>query len=84
MCFSLLSRKIGQDQKCMAFGKEDKMDRNYYYEKMASQREREISQNAALHPLFNDASKGFVTTQRAKQTLLVFAPLVIVLIYFLG
>ena len=60
------------------------MDRIYYYDKMAKQREHEISQEAAAHRLFNDSNERSVTAQQAKRTLLIFAPLVILLLYYLG
>lgn len=56
------------------------MDRNYYYEKMAKQRERELSQKAATHRLLNSANEELNTSKRVKRLVLRFAPIIIFLI----
>lgn len=64
------------------------MDRNYYYEKMAKQRERELSQKAATHRLFDDTHGKPITAKWVKQLGLGFAPIIIfltwLLLHFLG
>ena len=64
------------------------MDRNYYYEKMAKQRESELSQKAAMHRLLNDADEKPLTAKRVKRLVLRFAPIILTLtwliLYFLG
>ena len=64
------------------------MDRNYYYERMAKQRERELSQKAATHRLFDDTHEQPITAKRVKQLGLGFAPITIfltwLLLHFLG
>ena len=64
------------------------MDRNYYYEKMAKQRERELSEKAETRRLFDDTHKNSITARWVKQLGLGFAPIIIflawLLIHFLG
>ena len=56
------------------------MNRNYYYEKMAKQRERELSQKAAIHRLLNNANEELSAAKRVKQLVLQFAPIILFLI----
>lgn len=55
------------------------MDRNYYYEKMTKQREREISQDLANRNLLKDTKREPLTTKQAGKLVLWLAPVAIVL-----
>ena len=59
--------------------KERTMSRNYYYEKMAKQRESELSQKAANYHLFKDAEEKQIAVERVKQLILRFVPIIIFL-----
>ena len=63
------------------------MNRNYYYEKMAQQRERENSQKADFHRLFGDVDRP-TNVKLAGQVARRLAPVMIfltwLLFYFLG
>lgn len=55
------------------------MSRNYYYEKMAKQRESELSQKVANYHLVNDAEEKQIAVERVKQLILRFGPIIIIL-----
>lgn len=55
------------------------MDRNYYYEKMHKQREREISRELATRKLLKDGGHEPLTTKQARRLVLRIAPAVIVM-----
>ena len=56
------------------------MDRNYYYEKMAKQREHELSQRSATYRLLNDSNEKRGAAKRVKRVVLRSAPIIIFLI----
>jgi len=64
------------------------MDRNYYYEKMTKQRQREISQDLATRHLLDDPEARALSAKRVKRMVLRFAPAMIIIsllvIYLIG
>ena len=64
------------------------MDRNYYYEKMTKQRQREVSQELATRNLLKDGKREPLSAKQAKRLILRTVPAIIIftllLLYFIG
>ena len=67
---------------------EKTMDRNYYYEKMTKQRQREVSQELATRNLLKDGKREPLSAKQAKRLILRTVPAIIIftllLLYFIG
>jgi len=59
------------------------MDRNYYYEKMTEERQREISQDLANRHLLKGLKREPLTMQEAGRLILRIAPVAIVITFLL-
>ena len=64
------------------------MDRNFYYEKMTKQRQREVSQELATRNLLKDGKREPLSAKQAKRLILRTVPAIIIftllLLYFIG
>ena len=64
------------------------MDKNYYYQKLAQERQRDLSRELATRTLLKDGKRDPLTVHQAKRLVLRIAPVVIfltiLLLYLLG